>query len=115
MQHATAQRNYVTRSWLLARRAELRERVRQVNADLRGERSPLPADSGDAAIEVENDEVLRAIAAAALEELHSIDFAMTRLDAGTFAMCEKCGEEIDEERLEAAPYAIRCTGCAREG
>ncbi len=115
MQHALAQRNFVTRAWLLARKAELRERVGRVQQDMRGERAPLPADSADAAIAIENDEVLKAIAAAALEELHHIDFALKRLEAGVFAICEKCGEEIDEDRLDAAPYAIRCTSCAADG
>jgi RNA polymerase-binding transcription factor DksA len=114
MQKALGQRNYVTQSWLLARRAELRDRVRSVQADLSGEREPLPADSGEAAIALENDEVLKAIAAAALEELHHIDFALVRLNAGVFAICEKCGEEIDTQRMEALPHAIRCIDCAGE-
>ena len=59
MEQALERRNYVTRSWLLARSAELRERVRNIESDLRSVREPLPSDSSEAAIAVENDEVLK--------------------------------------------------------
>jgi RNA polymerase-binding transcription factor DksA len=114
MQTVLAQRNYVTRTWLLARSAELRDRVRRVAADLGDDQELPPIDSGKAATDVENHEVLMAIAAAAVDELHHIDFALARLNAGLFAMCERCGEEIRDERIEAEPYAVRCAVCAGE-
>ncbi len=103
-----------TRQKLLARSAELRNRVERVESDLKREREPLPRDSSDAAIVVENDEVLQAIREAARGELHRIGLALGRLEEGTFALCEKCGAEIDSERLGAVPYATECRVCARE-
>jgi RNA polymerase-binding transcription factor DksA len=99
---------------LLARAAELRERLNRVRADLRREREPLPADSRDAAVMVENDDVLRGIESTSVEELGHIDHALERLDAGSFGICETCGAEITSERLEAAPYATKCATCARK-
>jgi DnaK suppressor protein len=40
-----------------------------------------------------------------------IDAAISRLDEGSYGICERCGQPIPEERLEARPYAAYCIGC----
>jgi DnaK suppressor protein len=100
-----------TRAWLLARGAELRDRLERVRADLSRVRDPLPRDLPDAAIIVENDEVLQAIETTSIAELARIDRALERMDAGVFALCESCSEPIDPARLRAVPYATNCTRC----
>jgi DnaK suppressor protein len=40
--------------------------------------------------------------------LGEIDGALARIDAGTFGTCQACGHPIDEERLEALPWATLC-------
>ena len=80
--------------------------------DLGRQREPLPKDSADAAIVVENDEILAAIDKAARSELEHIDHALGHLDAGMFGMCETCGAEIDDDRLRVVPYTCRCRNCA---
>jgi DnaK suppressor protein len=37
--------------------------------------------------------------------------ALTRLDDGTFGKCERCGQQIPIERLEARPTAQLCVNC----
>jgi DnaK suppressor protein len=44
--------------------------------------------------------------------LLEIDAAMTRLEAGTYGTCERCGAAIGESRLEARPAARTCIHCA---
>jgi RNA polymerase-binding transcription factor DksA len=100
-----------TRAWLLARAAELRDRVERVRSDLQREREPVPRDFPDAAIIVENDDVLHAIEASATGELARIGRAMARMDAGVFALCEGCGEPIEAARLATVPYASQCMNC----
>ena len=39
--------------------------------------------------------------------------ALARLDAGEGPSCEVCGATLPFERLDSAPAAVRCTGCAR--
>ena len=97
-----------TRQKLLARSAELRDRLDRVKRDLRREREPLPGDSADAAIAVENDEVLQALETSAQGELGRIAHALQRLEDGTFALCEKCAAGIDAQRLQVIPYASLC-------
>jgi RNA polymerase-binding transcription factor DksA len=51
-------------------------------------------------------------AAALLEQstagLAHIDAALARIDAGRYGICEVCGEEIAEGRLEARPWTPYC-------
>ena len=47
------------------------------------------------------------------EQLVDVDAALTRLDAGTYGVCEDCHERIDAERLRALPRARRCVPCQR--
>jgi len=51
--------------------------------------------------------------ASSLEEnstkvLGEIDAALLRIDEGTYGTCERCGNPIDVERLEALPWATLC-------
>jgi DnaK suppressor protein len=105
----------ISRARLMARGAELRDRIRRVQRDLRRTDHPLPADAPDAAIEMENDEILQALDETARRELHEIEHALERFEAGTFALCEACGAEIEEARLIAVPYTTHCRRCAKDG
>lgn len=101
----------LTRDRLLIRSAELEDRLTRVRKDLGRQNEPLPKDFSDAAIAMENDEILAAIEKSTVEELDRIHLALERLEAGTFPICEKCGQEIGAERLRAVPYATRCRRC----
>lgn len=37
-----------------------------------------------------------------------IEEALARIEAGTYGLCDTCGEEIEPERLEVLPYATLC-------
>ena len=41
-----------------------------------------------------------------------VDAALTRVEAGTYGLCERCGAPIGTPRLEALPAARECIGCA---
>jgi RNA polymerase-binding protein DksA len=40
--------------------------------------------------------------------LAEIDAALTRINDGTYGICERCGHPIGAERLEALPWATLC-------
>jgi RNA polymerase-binding transcription factor len=40
--------------------------------------------------------------------LAAIDAALRRVEEGTYGRCERCGKEIEAERLEAIPWATLC-------
>jgi RNA polymerase-binding transcription factor DksA len=102
------------REHLLARGAELRDRVTRVRADLRRELAALPADAPDAAVARGNDAALEAIGEAAQVELDAIEKALRRIDADMFAVCESCGRDIELARLDAVPYTTYCGACVRD-
>jgi len=42
--------------------------------------------------------------------------ALAKLDEGSYGRCDRCGDPIGQERLEALPWAAECLGCrARAG
>jgi DnaK suppressor protein len=48
------------------------------------------------------------------ELLAEIDAALTRIEDGTYGICEGCGKPIDEDRLEAIPWTRFCIDDARK-
>lgn len=44
--------------------------------------------------------------------LADVDRAISKLDEGTYGICDSCGEPIPAERLEAIPSAVLCVRCA---
>jgi DnaK suppressor protein len=40
--------------------------------------------------------------------------ALARIEEGTFGVCERCGEEISEKRLEVRPVTTLCINCKQE-
>ncbi len=53
-----------------------------------------------------------ALLAQARSYLDQLDLARSRLDAGTYTVCEHCGGSIAVQRLAARPAARTCVGCA---
>lgn len=40
--------------------------------------------------------------------LNNVKSALSRIESGTFGKCSVCGNEIEEDRLEASPEATTC-------
>ena len=45
------------------------------------------------------------------DDLKKIDKALEKIKNGAYGVCEKCGGEINPERLEAFPEAEECMKC----
>ncbi|HHY47541.1 MAG TPA: conjugal transfer protein TraR [Firmicutes bacterium] len=70
-----------------------------------------PADEGSNLTERERDVGTRA---ALREMIKRVDDALERISAGTYGVCERCGNDIEVDRLQAVPYASLCARCAIE-
>lgn len=44
-------------------------------------------------------------------ELREVTAALRRLEEGRYGLCEDCEATIDPRRLQAEPFAVRCTAC----
>jgi RNA polymerase-binding protein DksA len=99
-----------------ALRAQLQEQLKQLiaRAEKIDDDLSVPGDEDweERATEAEGDEVLASVGNLALKEISQIKHALFQIEEGTYGVCEKCGVEIPQARLEAIPYATRCTGCA---
>ena len=99
-------------------RAEARLRL----ARLTGDYDAVVAASRDSNADDEHDpegatiaferSQIGALARQAEHHIAEVDAAMTRLDAGTYGVCQDCGEPIAEGRLEVRPVARTCVDCA---
>jgi RNA polymerase-binding transcription factor DksA len=98
-----------TKARLQTRLQELTERAETIDNDLS---EPANDDWGEEAIESEGVEVLEEIGEVTLEEISQIKRALSRIDAGKYGECIKCGGPISQERLKALPHATNCVKCA---
>jgi RNA polymerase-binding transcription factor DksA len=48
------------------------------------------------------------------DTLRDIEDALAKFDAGTYGQCERCGNDIGADRLEAMPAARLCITCASQ-
>ncbi len=46
--------------------------------------------------------------------LKKIEKALSRIEEGTFGICERCEEDINAKRLEARPVTTLCIRCKEE-
>ena len=97
------------RTQLETRRDELVARMQTVEQELASHTSK---DWEDQATEQEDDEVLEAMGEAARAEVAKIDAALSRMEAGEYGFCTKCGSEISSERLDLLPFTPFCRNCA---
>lgn len=60
----------------------------------------------------EPDDISIAVHRRSLEAHQEVVAAFTRIEDGTFGICETCLSPIPDARLEAMPHASQCTRCA---
>lgn len=46
--------------------------------------------------------------------IEQIDFALAKIENGTYGKCDSCGIDIKQERLKALPYATLCIDCKEQ-
>lgn len=87
----------------------LQQRVDAIKHDMQQAHSP---DFAEQATERENDEVLQELLLESKASLQSVNHALARIDEGSYGLCIRCGEAIDEQRLSILPEAETCIYCA---
>jgi DnaK suppressor protein len=106
------------KAMLLEKRSEILQNVASMEDEtLRRQRSDLSnmpfhmADAGTNSYEIENTLGLMDNERKLVEE---IDDALTRIENGTYGICQVGGERISKERLQAIPWARYCVVCASQ-
>ena len=79
----------------------------EIDSELRAEREGNKdegMDTYDLASEERDREINFILSDRERVKIKQIDDALDRLDEGTYGVCESCGLEIAEERLQAMPF-----------
>lgn len=97
--------------------ALIEEREREMEeakaTETASERNPDP-DSADAASMKFEYMKEMSLERNSLDLLNKVEHALDRVGAGTYGICESCGDAIPVARLEVLPYATTCVNCARK-
>lgn len=96
---------------LLSQRREMVEEVKSHDGLHAGESNSEFRDPEDRAAGLGEVLVDDVIAGHDVNLLEKIDFALERIENGTYEKCASCGETIPLERLKAKPSASLCVGC----
>lgn len=104
------------RAALVHQAEELRREVAEHGAEPDSDEVAFDADPGfsDRSHSTEERERTIAVVRALRSNLRHVDLAVTKIDAGTYGTCERCGSPIGEERLEAIPWALLCIDCRKK-
>jgi DnaK suppressor protein len=78
--------------------------------DMSDEEETFPDPTDRASLESDRNFLLR-IRDRERKLIAKIREGLERIENGTFGICEVCGEEISEERLEARPVTTLCIDC----
>ena len=93
-------------------RLELLERIRHYEAHQHREDGKLEADFSEQAVQRQNDEVVDSLEQEVRDELRQVIHALDRIEQGEGDVCERCGGDINPERLKVLPSASLCVRCA---
>ena len=110
--HTPRARLEADRDQTLRRLAALTDDYAGVVAASRDSNADDEHDPEGATIAFERSQV-DALVRQAREHLADIDAALAKVAAGTYGLCEVCGEPIPDGRLEARPTARTCVEHAR--
>jgi DnaK suppressor protein len=102
------------REQLLEMKAKL---LAEIDSELRAEREGNKdegMDTYDLASEERDREINFILSDRERVKLKQIDDALERMDDGSYGVCESCGLEIAEERLEAMPFSRLCRDCQQD-
>jgi DnaK suppressor protein len=100
---------------LSRQREDLRREIEGYDADPDSDEVAFEGDAGfsDRSHSTEERARMIAVVRALRSNLHDVDRALAKMDAGTYGTCERCGEPIAQERLEAIPWALLCIDCKK--
>lgn len=87
-------------------------RARLAGLDEEAQVEVVPDDEGAAASRSLMEDLALDSRERRTQKLHDIEAALRRVHQGTYGICENCGEEIGERRLQALPWARLCLACA---
>ncbi len=96
------------RERLLALKQEYEDRIEKITQHIYHPQDDLNQHWDDQAIVMAQNDMRNNLLVEAERNLILVNNALTRIENNAYGICVECGEEIEEKRLEAVPYAIHC-------
>ncbi|MGE6245624.1 TraR/DksA family transcriptional regulator [Psychrobacter proteolyticus] len=93
---------------LLELKDEYESRINKIEDHIQNPQDDLNEHWEDQAISYRQNDMRKNLMAEARQSLIYVENALSRIENGTYGECEVCGEQIEEQRLEALPYATLC-------
>jgi DnaK suppressor protein len=105
------------RAELVAQRDNLRREISEQGGNPDVDEAAIDVERGfaDSAHSTAERARLLSVMKALRANLRWVDRALTKMELGTYGVCERCGRPIAIERLDALPWAILCIDCKRAG
>ncbi len=100
-----------SRETLQEMRAHLLRTVQQDLSQGRDQNKDEGMDTYDLASDARDREISHILTDRDRDKLGAIDEALSRVDDGTYGLCEDCGADIAEGRLQALPFTRLCVSC----
>lgn len=118
MPRENRERQAIVRQILLDKKrrlwSDLREDLFQDTGEELGSQYGIPLDPPESGLIGFLEDMGLSLADMRQEELTRMEEAEQKLRDGTYGLCDECGKEIDDRRLEAVPFTIYCIDCQRK-
>ena len=98
---------------LINQRAEILNKTASLRSDTLMEGGP-QGDEADLAVSEQTLETQLRFQQRDSQHLQKIDYSLSRIEEGSFGLCEQCEEPLDRKRLIARPVANLCVACKEE-
>lgn len=93
---------------LLTLKEEYKTRIDKIEDHIQNPQDDLNEHWEDQAISYRQNDMRTNLMVEARQSLIYVENALSRIENGTYGKCEVCGEQIEEQRLQALPYATLC-------
>ena len=93
---------------LLTLKEEYETRIAKIEDHIQNPQDDLNEHWEDQAISYRQNDMRTNLMVEARQSLIYVENALSRIENGTYGKCEVCGEQIEEQRLQALPYATLC-------
>ncbi|UNU73508.1 TraR/DksA C4-type zinc finger protein [Moraxella nasovis] len=93
---------------LLTLKAEYEQRINKLSDHLQHPQDEMNQHWDDQAVKFTENDMRKKLLVEAEQGLALVNSALRRMEQGDYGICDECGEEISENRLQAVPYAREC-------
>ena len=93
---------------LLKLKEEYETRINKIEDHIQNPQDDLNEHWEDQAISYRQNDMRKNLMVEARQSLVHVENALSHIENGTYGECEVCGEQIQQQRLEAIPYATLC-------